>query len=127
MMRTLLAGLLALALSACSSLATLTSGTTPNISPTAIYRLKASYDVARAGLVVYRSLPWCAAAPPPCQEPKIAVQIKRADKSAMAALGALEAVSKTGDTLSISVAYAAATQAIATATQIAATYHLGSK
>lgn len=124
MTKLLSAALLALVLTGCSSLATLTSGNVPNVSPRVVYQLKASYDVARAGMVVYRRLPWCSAAPAPCQTPSIAIQVKRADTAAMAALGALEAVSKTGDTLSVAVAYAAAQRAIASAETIATTYHL---
>lgn len=138
MLRALAAAALCCLLSACASTgdmgttlgsvgAGLIAGTQANpVTPTAVYKLKASYDVVRAGLVVYRRLPWCSAAPAPCQTPAVAIQVKRADRSAMAALGALEAVSRSGSTLSLASAYAAAQRAVATAQQIATVYRIGS-
>jgi hypothetical protein len=125
MLKLAFAGLLALVVASCSTLnAGISTGTVPNVPPAAVYKLKASYDVVRAGFVVYRRLPWCDTNPAPCQTKSAAIQIKRADKAAMSALGGLEAVSRTGDTLSIGAAYAAAQQAVQIATQIAVSYHL---
>lgn len=115
--------LLALMLPACSTLNTIASGKTKNITPRQVYQLEASYVIVRQGLAVYRRLPWCSdTVPAPCQTVAVATQIKRADKIATDALTSLDAFSRAHDTLNIAAAYDAAQRAVAAARAIATAY-----
>jgi len=123
MLRPALALLVFLALPGCAALNTVASGTTPNITQRQVYNLEASYTIIRQGLAVYRRLPWCSATvPAPCQDTKVAIQIKRADKVASDALGQLEAFSKAHDTINLAAAYEAAQRAVSEVKLISDTY-----
>src|SRR5215216_3324385 len=90
---------------AVKSISTLNEGRIRNVTPAMVYKLQEGYDVARVGLVAYRSLPWCQDAAPPCQQVAAARQIKRADAAAMLSLAELKRFSDSHDVINASAAY----------------------
>lgn len=114
---------LALTLPGCAAVSKLHTTGVANVTPSQVYTLQAGYDVVREGMVVYRQLPWCSTQQPaPCQQKSVALQIQKADASAMYALANLKKVSDSGDRLHLMEAYQAAQLAIDSASRIAEIY-----
>lgn len=105
--------LLVLALAASVMGASCTSA--PKTPQQAVYAAKSSYEVALTAAVAYAELPSCEKTTPPCSDPKIVAQLKKAQPVARQALDAAESAVRTpgfGDdvvTSSVAAAQAALT------------------
>lgn len=82
-MKTLIAVLTALVLSACAA----TSSQSPAET---VFQAKTAHAVALRAAVAYRELPPCAKAAQPCHDAAIVAQLQKADKVADAALDSAE-------------------------------------
>lgn len=86
---------------------------TPESPQQAVFQAKVGYAVALSAAVAYNNLPRCGE--PPCSDPAIVAQLRRADNTAIAALDASEAAVRTpgfGESL-VTSAVAAAKAALA--------------
>lgn len=110
-------------LPACAALTKLETGHVQNISPSTVLTMRSAYDAAvLVPLATYRRLPWCSAAPAPCQTGAIARKLVTANAAALKALDDLQTFAKAHPTLDATALIIAAQLAIGNAENLATTY-----
>ena len=109
----------------CSTIGIIANGKVNNISPSAMYKLEATYTAAASILAGYRSLPFCSKAPPPCQTGAIARRIRTANAHAYKTIRDLEVFAREHPKLDATALIVGAQIAIADVEALAKEY--GSK